>query len=305
MAFINKIVEYEPFLVQNVLYKWIFVIFELYFLTFFRILIIMKKVGLIFAMVLLFSAGFATAQKSKVPAKKETGVNKAQKAPDMLKFDCGNTFNWGDVKYAENPLKCTVTLYNVGKEPLKITKVKPGCGCTKQKLDKDMLAPGDSAKLELKLNLKERPGKVTKSVQIFTDDPNKEKYLLFLKANVKTGFKLTPSRISFYNAKIDEESVSKVVLNNTSDTDIVVDSLRIRPNDLIVNGIKKGTVIKPGESVAIEAKYTPRKPGNFHPNILIFTLDHPEIRKIQIYGSGRVREETKPAPTDGQKKGKK
>jgi hypothetical protein len=251
----------------------------------------MRKVGLFFAILFLLSVGVATAQNQNTDTKP-----KQEKAPEMLKFDCGNTFNWGEVKYAENPLKCTVTMYNVGNEPLKITKVKPGCGCTKQKLSKDLLAPGDSAQLDLKLNIKEYPGPVTKSVSIYTDDPNKERYLLFLKAKVKTGYKVTPSRISFYKAKVNEESVSKVVLANTSEEDIVVDSLRIRPDDLIVEGLQKGTVIKPGTSVSVEAKYTPRKPGNFHPNILIYTKDHSEIKKIQIYGAGRVKEEAEPKP---------
>ncbi len=40
-------------------------------------------------------------------------------------------------------------LHNTGDQDLKITKVTPGCGCTQAPLDKQLVPPGDSARLEI------------------------------------------------------------------------------------------------------------------------------------------------------------
>ena len=41
----------------------------------------------------------------------------------------------------------TFWLHNTGDRDLKITKVTPGCGCTQAPLDKELVTPGDSARL--------------------------------------------------------------------------------------------------------------------------------------------------------------
>lgn len=259
----------------------------------------MKKVGIICVLMVLFTSLTIMAQADKTGQDK-----KASTSGPQLRFDCGSTYDWGDVKYKDSPLKCSVKIFNDGKETLKITKVKPGCGCTKTSLDKDEVAPGGFAVVELKLNLKDSPGKTTKSVTFYTNDSNQEKSLLFLKANVLTGYSLNPSRINFYNAKLNEEIIAKMVFENTSADIMTIDSLLIRPEELIITGLKKGQVVKPGEILTIQAKYTPTQPGNIHPNLTIYVKDNPDVTRIQISGSGKTIEpenvdpdEVKKAPT--------
>jgi hypothetical protein len=60
-------------------------------------------------------------------------------------------------------------LKSVGDEVLKITKVVPGCGCTKAPIDKTELAMGDSTRLEVKFNTKGYRKKVTKAPRIETN----------------------------------------------------------------------------------------------------------------------------------------
>lgn len=245
----------------------------------------MKKVGIICVLMLLISSLTIMAQADKAGQDKKDNASGPK-----LRFDCGSTYDWGDVKYKDSPLKCSIKIFNDGNEPLKITKVKPGCGCTKTSLDKDEVAPGDFAVVELKLNLKDSPGKTTKSVTFYTNETNSDKTLLFLKANVLTGYSLNPARMNFYNAKINEEITAKMVLENTSSDIMTIDELQVRPDDLIISGLKKGQVLKPGEVLTIEAKYTPTKPGNFHPNLNIFIKDNPDVTKIQIMGTGKTVE---------------
>ena len=77
-------------------------------------------------------------------------------------------FNFG---YVPQDVKITHVFWlkSVGDEVLKITKVVPGCGCTKTPIDKTELVTGDSTRLEVKFNTKGYRSKVTKSPRIETN----------------------------------------------------------------------------------------------------------------------------------------
>lgn len=240
----------------------------------------MKRFAGLLTILFVFAGVVLSAQDTKSPDEDAKGP--------ALRFDCGSTYDWGTVKYKESPLKCAVRIYNDGTENLKINKVKPGCGCTKTSLDKDDIPPGDSATIELKLHLKNHPGKTAKSVAFYTNDPKREKHILFLKAFVETGYTVTPTRFRFYNATVGKPITSKLLLENSSDEDLKIGDLKIRPDDLKVSGIAKGTVIPKGETVAIEATYTPDKEGRISAYVTITAENHPDIGTIRIYGSGQA-----------------
>lgn len=204
-----------------------------------------------------------------------------------LEFDCGKQYDWGKVKPKESPLKCSIKLFNKGNELLKITKVKPGCGCTKGKLSKDEIAPGDSAIIEFSLSIRANPGLISKSVSFYTNTPELEKQMIYLKARVETGYKLNPKRMNFSTCKINKESISKLTISNTSNEDFLISRIEIKPNKLIVTGVEEGRMIKMGESIEIEAKYTPIKLGRFNPVITLFSDTHKDVSEIKITGYGR------------------
>lgn len=57
-------------------------------------------------------------------------------------------------------------LHSSGTDTLKITDVKPGCGCTKAPLKTSILAPGDSTFLEISFSSKQYKGNVRKGIKI-------------------------------------------------------------------------------------------------------------------------------------------
>ncbi len=61
-------------------------------------------------------------------------------------------------------------LKSTGEDTLRITNVVPGCGCTKTPLDKKVLAPGDSTRLEVIFSTKTYKRRVTKSPRIQTNE---------------------------------------------------------------------------------------------------------------------------------------
>ena len=91
-------------------------------------------------------------------------------ATDQLEFDFG---------YApQNSKVCRIfELRNDGDDTLRITKVIPGCGCTKTPLKDSVLAPGERTELEIIFSTGAYTGLVTKRPRIETNEGGANRYL--------------------------------------------------------------------------------------------------------------------------------
>ncbi len=78
-------------------------------------------------------------------------------------------FDFGKVPQGASVSK-VFQLINEGRDTLEIIKVKPGCGCTKVPISTNLIAPGDSAEIEIIFSSGRRRGKWAKSTQVFTSD---------------------------------------------------------------------------------------------------------------------------------------
>ncbi len=222
-----------------------------------------------------------TEQQAKTPAEKPAVAEGAK-----LEIVGGDTYNWNDVKPKDSPLKGTVKLKNIGTETLIISEVKPGCGCTTKKLEKDTIPPGDEAALDITLNIGSTPGPVTKSVRISSNDPKSPKQL-YLKCNVVTPLNIIPANISLRDMVVGVESTTMVTIKNTSNTEVDLYDFKVSEGAAINT---QGTVkLKPNESVDIQIKVKPEKAG-----YMGITLDcktsNPEQMSIHVRGGGQVKE---------------
>jgi hypothetical protein len=83
------------------------------------------------------------------------------------------TFNFGIIK-PDQVVEHTYVFTNTGGSPLKVTDVKPGCGCTTPDWTKEEVAPGDSGKITVRFDPKGKVGKQKKSVEVSSNTvPNK------------------------------------------------------------------------------------------------------------------------------------
>ena len=104
-------------------------------------------------------------------------------AQPKLVIQGGDTHDWGTVKQPKEPLKAVVVIRNDGTDTLKISDVKPGCGCTTAPLDKKVLLPGEQTNMNVTLNVGSSSGNVHKTVRISSNDPINKDRILSLKAN--------------------------------------------------------------------------------------------------------------------------
>lgn len=68
------------------------------------------------------------------------------------------------------PVKTTIAFTNSGDAPLTIAEVETPCGCTKAKLDRAQLAPGESGNIEVAIDTTRLSGTYDKTLKIRSND---------------------------------------------------------------------------------------------------------------------------------------
>lgn len=82
---------------------------------------------------------------------------------------------------------------NTGDKPVKITTVKPSCGCTTAALAKDLVAPGESGEITATFHIGDRIGLQTKTIHVTTDESPEASTLLTLKADIPRLLEIAPT----------------------------------------------------------------------------------------------------------------
>ena len=218
------------------------------------------------------------------------------KGPRLLIIG-GDVHDWKDVRPKDDPLSCVFKLVNVGIDTLIIKEVKPGCGCTKEKLDKEKLSPGDTATLSLTLRIGGQQGLIQKSVSLKTNCEKNPQKTLILKANVKHPISLSPTMFVFNNLVVGAEDTSAVTLKNATDGDMMLSAFELPPNaflsiknskDAVLN-INNPVIVKAGESIKLTLRVKPDKAGGFGLTLKMKTT-HPDYQTYTISAHGTAKE---------------
>jgi len=141
-------------------------------------------------------------------------------------------------------------LISTGDMPLKITKVIPGCSCTRAPLDKDELAMGDSTQLEIVFSTKTSLNRVSKSPTIQTNEGPPDKKIQIIANIVSHPDSTFPVVIQPYKLDLSQKT-EKVIdriefaISNVSDQDIKVNFVA-GATDYFKVELPRG-IIKPGE----------------------------------------------------------
>lgn len=198
------------------------------------------------------------------------------KAP-KIEFIGGGTYDWGKVKRNDGPLKAKIQVKNSGNDDLKIHSVKPACGCTTAPISKDLLKPGETATIDVTLNISKQSGRVNKGITITSNDPKNDKLTYMIKCEVEVPLTLFPKTLSLGSAlSVGQEVTGKIVVSNNTDKKIKVLSIKL-PENFVIN-LKQGQYINPKENFALEAKFTPIKSGTVNEKIIITTdSEDPEL----------------------------
>jgi len=128
-------------------------------------------VGIRFFFVVILIAGLAA------------GCGPRVKGP-AIRFD-SETYDFGPVQEGL-VIKHTFQFTNIGSEPLEIRGLIPTCGCTSMgDYDKEV-QPGRTGTISVSLNTRNYDGRITKTVLVETNVPDKENMTLTLVGMVNT-----------------------------------------------------------------------------------------------------------------------
>ena len=122
----------------------------------------------------------------------------AQDVP-QLKFEKDN-HDFGAIEKGDK--KTTAFEFqNTGKGVLIIEDVKTSCGCTTATPEKREYQPGEKGSIPVTFDSSRFSNKITKTITVFSNDPENPKYYLKIVGVVESEIEVKPTMISLYNVK--------------------------------------------------------------------------------------------------------
>ncbi len=122
------------------------------------------------------------AQKSETPSTETVTQPNVQKKPHILVEEpnfYGGTVSEGEIVTHRYVVK------NTGDAPLNIKNVSTSCGCTAANAGEKVVQPGGETYIEASLDTAHRHGRVIKTINIDTDDPDKPRSTLSIGAEIQ------------------------------------------------------------------------------------------------------------------------
>lgn len=154
-------------------------------------------------------------------------------AQPEIKFE-NTTYEFGKIKEEGGKVTGKFVFTNVGNEPLELTNVRPGCGCTAANYTKGAIAPGEKGYIEATYNPYNRPGAFNKSIRVTTNEPKflendkATPHMIFIKGEVikrpPTEFELAgyDKTAGMMRIKVPD------VAHNLKNTETVLDTFYVR-----------------------------------------------------------------------------
>ncbi len=194
-----------------------------------------------------------------------------------------NEFNFG---YTPQNSKVSYSFWlkSTGDEELKILKVVPGCGCTKTPLEKDVLAPGDSTRLEVIFSTKKYKNRISKAPRIDTNEGGRSKKVRIITHVVSRPDSTYPIIISPYKLDLSQftdkvRDEIKFTISNVSDDDLHP-KLVYSPDGYFDLELPK--IIAPGSKAEAILKINADKLGESFEKSITFSVDDENNSRFTI-----------------------
>ncbi len=97
-------------------------------------------------------------------------------------------------KWSGQKAETTVTLRNTGAGPLRIAEVRRDCSCMVARLDKQVLAPGQSEVIHLSYNTRKPREYPDQKVRIFSNDPDTPVAVIRVRGHIRKVFNINIAR---------------------------------------------------------------------------------------------------------------
>jgi len=213
-------------------------------------------------------------------------------AAPQIKVD-NMVFNGGTVS-ENSTVKAVFTLTNTGTQPLRITSVRPGCGCTVVSYD-SVIAPGKSGTIKPAVDLKGfRPGHMSRGVTVNSNAANSPTLQLTIEVTITPTIEVSENYIVFANA------APKTMTLSSAKKDLAVSGVVFKPQG---GGGGNAPRWASNAPVTIDYKFNasdstradglkvyrldltpPSTDGETLSGVFVITTNHPDKKEISING---------------------
>jgi hypothetical protein len=164
---------------------------------------------------------------------------------------------------------------NIGNTSLKITDLRPSCGCTTAALKKNEYAPGESGEIEAKFKFDGRIGHQEKWIVVTTDWVPPQPTILRLAVNIPEAITIQPELVVWrigdelkpktIRIAIPDEIPAKIVSVQADNPTVKLELRELRPGKELEVRVTPATTSGPGSaSLLIRTDYPPENPATHY-----------------------------------------
>jgi hypothetical protein len=164
---------------------------------------------------------------------------------------------------------------NVGTTSLKITDLRPSCGCTTAYLEKKEYAPGESGEIEAKFKFDGRLGHQEKWIVVTTDWVPPQPTILRFAVNIPEAITIQPELVLWrvgdqlkaktVRIEVPDEIPAKVVSVQADNAAVKLELREIRPGKELEVKVTPTTTSQPGSAILlIRTDYPPENPATHY-----------------------------------------
>ena len=187
------------------------------------------------------------------------------------------TYDFGS-RDASESVEHTFILKNTGSADLEIKKVQPACGCTTAELEKNIIPPGDSAKIAAKLSLAGRSGEVQKPINIESNDLTNPTLQLLIKGIVSADFQISPSTMMLRKDSPEASASASVIVKSLKNEQFEILTSQSKNGKLKIRWDKLPDENAYQVTANLEDRY---EPGQYADKITLET-NHPTRKQLEI-----------------------
>lgn len=239
-----------------------------------------------FGMARIFTAALGCATfvlvSCQEPKAGESGANASGSKRGIIEIVGGDTINWG--KTGPGVLKHALKITNVGGDTLKLVDVTASCGCTTAPLNKKVLLPGDTATVDVSMDVANRVGEQHKSLTVTSSDSARKTISISLLAEILRDVVATPEFFPpVREAQKGREDSTSIELRNSGDQAITIQppTLPSAADMLIRFDMASPITLQPGEARRVVAFVKPIKDGTSSAEV-IFPVDGKLQKEIKV-----------------------
>ncbi|OGL43451.1 MAG: hypothetical protein A2W05_09290, partial [Candidatus Schekmanbacteria bacterium RBG_16_38_10] len=162
---------------------------------------------------------------------------------------------------------------NTGNADLKIDHLESSCSCAGALISSKVIPPGGNGEIKVSFSSKNFQGEIKRTVQVFSNDPDKGMYTLNIKSNVRAFLEANPKNVDFGSLKNGETVSRRIAIKNLTNEPVTIKEVKTDLKDIKIGEFEKE--INPNEETTINLTLTSSSsPGNFFGNIEITTSQH-------------------------------